>query len=668
MPLNLIIIAIVLAAASGLPGLFMSRTSAWGQRIAAGIMLGSSVLGLAGAALGLSFSPSQDMLFPWSAMNNSILGIDALSAFFLVPVFLMGGLGSIYGIGYWPQRLHIRNGRKLQLFWGLLIAGMALLVISRHAMAFLFGWEVMALATFFLVCTEDHKEECRQAGWLNLIATHIGTLTLFALFAVWRWSTGSYDLKPVAGDAIGLGVMNVLFLLSLVGFGIKAGIMPFHFWLPSAHANAPSHVSAILSGVVIKMGIYGLVRFLSLMPEPPYIWGGLILLLGAISGLLGVVFAIGQHDLKRLLAYHSVENIGIILMGLGLAMLGRSAGRPEWIVLGMAGCLLHTWNHGLFKSLLFLSAGSAIHGTHTRQIDHLGGLAKTMPFTAMMFLVGAVAICGLPPLNGFVSELFVYIGLLGTIMTDRIMTSLCVIVIPILAMIGALALACFVKVYFAVFLGTPRTSAPACAHESPLAMRMPMLVLAAGCAMIGLAPVLLTPILDSAIAGWIIKPDSPTMSISTVAPLKVVSIMSVLLVVLIISMMATLKLRIRISRYAGTWDCGYASPTSRMQYTASSFAQMIIKIFGWVLRPHVHWPLIKGLFPQPSKMDSHVDDIVLDRVIVPISRGAERWFNWFRRFQQGITQQYLLYILIAVILMMSTIIPFKEFVTRLFAR
>ena len=228
-------------------------------------------------------------------------------------------------------------------------------------MAFLFGWEVMALSAFFLITTEDQREECRQAGWIYLIATHVGTLTLFALFALWRWATGSYALTPVASDAMGLGVMNVLFFLSLIGFGIKAGIMPLHFWLPGAHANAPSHVSAMLSGVVLKMGIYGLVRFLSLLPDPPYLWGGLILLLGAISGLLGVVFAIGQHDLKRLLAYHSVENIGIILMGLGLAMLGRSAGRPEWIVLGLAGCLLHVWNHSLFKSLLFLSAGSVVH-------------------------------------------------------------------------------------------------------------------------------------------------------------------------------------------------------------------------------------------------------------------------------------------------------------------
>jgi hydrogenase-4 component B len=668
---NFIIIAIFLAAISGLPGLFLSRKSVWGQRIAAGIMTGSAVVGLGGVGSGWGVDPSRiisiSKSFPWPAMGNSVIGLDALSAFFLVPVFLMGGLGSIYGLGYWPQLRHFGNGRKLRLFWGLLIAGMALLIISKHAMAFLLGWEIMALSAFFLVATEDHREECRRAGWLYLIATHTGTLTLFAMFALWRWATGSYALVPVAGNMISLGVLNILFFMALLGFGLKAGVMPLHFWLPSAHANAPSHVSAMLSGIVLKMGIYGLVRFLSLLPDPPLAWGGFILLLGAISGLFGVVFAIGQHDLKRLLAYHSVENIGIILMGLGLAMLGRSVGQPVWIVLGLAGCLLHTWNHSLFKSLLFLSAGSVVHSTHTRQIDRLGGLAKTMPWTAAMFVVGAVAICGLPPLNGFVSEFFVYLGLLGTMTTKGAMGSAPVLVVPVLAMIGALAVACFVKVYGAVFLGTPRTPTLSPTHESPLTMRIPMVILAALCAVIGLAPVLLIPILDRVIAGWVIG-SSPLPSLRTVAPLNIMSVISVVLVSLIVVLAIGLGIRKRVSRYVGTWDCGYARPTSRIQYTASSFAQMIVAMFRWVLRPRMQRPRITGLFPKPAQMHSHVDDIVLDRGILPVSRNAERWFNWFHRFQQGITQQYLLYILIIVILMMSTMIPFKEFITRLFVR
>ncbi len=666
MPLYLIIIASFLAAASGLPGLFLPRRNPWGQRIAVCIMCISSILALVGASLSLLANQFSTLSFPWPAMGNSIIGVDSLSAFFLVPVFFVGGLGSIYAIGYWPQLKHIANSRKLQLFWGLLVAGMALLVISRHAMAFLFGWEVMALSAFFLVLTEDHKTQCRQAGWIYLIAAHIGTLSLFALFALWRWATGSYDLKPVSSNAISLCVMNILFFLSLLGFGVKAGMMPFHFWLPSAHANAPCHVSAMLSGVVLKMGIYGLVRFMSLMPTPPYMWGGLILLLGIISGLLGVAFAIAQHDLKRLLAYHSVENIGIILMGLGLAMLGRSANRPEWVILGLAGCLLHTWNHSLFKSLLFLCAGSVVHSVRTRNIDSLGGLAKIMPCTAAMFVVGAVAICGLPPLNGFVSELFVYLGLLDATITDGLLVS--VIAIPILAMIGALALACFVKVYGAVFLGTARTDASAHAHESPVIMLIPMAILAASCVVIGLMPMLLPPILDNTISSWIIEPNSPITSIGTAAPLKAVSFMSILSFVLIISIATFFRFSYKISRSAETWGCGYTSPTSRIQYTASSFAQMIVKMFRLVLHPDIHLPGVEGLFPKPAKMQSHVDDFILDRVIMPASRKFVKCFSWFHRFQQGVTQQYLLYILIIVILLMSTMIPFKEFITQLFAR
>jgi hydrogenase-4 component B len=526
----------------------------------------------------------------------------------------------------------------------------------------------MALSAFFLVSTEAHRDESRRSAWTYLIAAHVGTLTLFAMFSLWRWATGSFALQPVAGQAMSLGVMNGLFFLALIGFGLKAGMMPLHFWLPGAHANAPSHVSAMLSGVVLKMGIYGLVRFLSLLPDPPSVWGGLILALGAVSGLLGVVFAIGQHDLKRLLAYHSVENIGIILMGLGLAMLGRSAGRPEWVVLGLAGCLLHVWNHGLFKSLLFLCAGSVVHAAHTRQIDHLGGLAKTMPWTAAMFLIGAVAICGLPPLNGFVSELLVYLGLLRSGTTDGAGGSAAVIAVPVLAMIGALALACFVKVYGAVFLGNARTHAAAHAHDSPPTMCCPMLVLAAGCAMIGLAPVLVSPILDSAIANWWSQAHVDVPTLRTVAPLGAVGAMAVSLVGFIGALMIGLTLGTRVPRRVGTWDCGYARPTHRVQYTASSFAQTIVALFNWVLRPRMHRPRVEGPFPRPTRMQSHVDDAVLDRFLVPVGYSVERWFGWFRRFQQGLTQHYVLYILITVILMLSTLIPFDEFIARLFAR
>src|SRR5581483_4284440 len=324
---------------------------------------------------------------------------------------------------------------------------------AENSIVFLLGWEVMALAAFFMVTTEDHDPQVCAAGWLYLAATHCATLALFAVFALLRHLNGSFALKTPEG-AVAPEMATAILLLALVGFGVKAGVMPLHVWLPSAHAMAPSHVSALMSGVLIKMGIYGLMRVTSFFPHPPLWWGSLILILGAISGVLGVAFAIGQHDIKRLLAYHSIENIGIIVMGLGLAVFGRSLQHPEWVVLGLSGALLHVWNHSLFKALLFMSAGSVIHATHTREIDHLGGLARVMPRTALAFMIGAVAICGLPPLNGFVSELFIYLGLLRTALAnlDARTWAAAALAVPALALIGALACACFVKVYAAVFL------------------------------------------------------------------------------------------------------------------------------------------------------------------------------------------------------------------------
>src|SRR5262249_7376243 len=317
---------------------------------------------------------------------------------------------------------------------------------------------------------------------------------------VLRAVSGSFALNPLDPDHLSPGLTTAIFVLALIGFGLKAGIMPLHVWLPSAHANAPSHVSAIMSGVLIKMGIYGLVRVTSLLPTPPLEWGTGVLGLGVVSGVLGVAYAVGQHDLKRLLAYHSIENIGIIVMGLGLAMIGRSLGRADWVLLGLSGGLLHVWNHALFKALLFLSAGSVIHATHTREIDRFGGLAKNMPRTAIFFLIGAVAICGLPPLNGFVSEFLIYLGLFSTLGNGNGWSFAAVaFAAPALALIGALAVACFVKVYGTVFLGTARTEQADHVRESPPNMICPMAVLAACCFFIGMAPLVLTPILNAAV-------------------------------------------------------------------------------------------------------------------------------------------------------------------------
>jgi hydrogenase-4 component B len=649
----LVLYGLIIAASSGVPGLFLGRSSMLGQ-------WGTTLLAVLGAGLGLggigwfwASGVSHPIVLPWSLPGAEFrVAIDGLSALFLMPVFLISLLGSVYGLEYWKQTEHPQNGRKLRLFYGTLGAGMALLVIARTSILFLFGWEIMALSAFFLVTTEDNEREVQEAGWIYLVATHTATLFLFALFALLRAVSGSYTLATLDPKALTPGVTTAIFVLALVGFGLKAGIMPLHVWLPSAHAAAPSHVSAIMSGVLIKTGIYGLVRVTSLLASPPLSWGVVLLVLGVVSGVLGVVFAIGQHDLKRLLAYHSIENIGIIVIGLGLALVGRSLGRADWVVLGLAGSLLHVWNHALFKALLFLSAGSVIHAVHTREIDHLGGLAKAMPRTALSFLIGAVAICGLPPLNGFVSEFLIYVGLFGTVVEGETRTFAgAAFAAPGLALIGTLAVACFVKAYGAVFLGSARSEHALHAHESPPSMLVPMGVLVGCCFLIGLAPGLTAPALELGIAAWAPELREGEPRLAALAPLDWITFMGLMLIGALSLGGALLWIQLRRHPIAkgATWGCGFAAPTPRMQYTSSSFAEMLVGLFGWVLRPRTHRPRNLPLFPQTTDFYSEVPDTVLDEIVLPTFRSGAWLFSLLRVFQQGNIQTYLLYLFIALI-------------------
>jgi hydrogenase-4 component B len=650
---SLVLLGIIIAASSGLPGLLLGRASMSGQWVATLLAVLGAALGLAGAGSFWATGESQPIVRPWSIPGAEFnVAMDGLSAIFLVPIFLISLLGNVYGLGYWKQTEHPDNGRKLRLFYGTITAGMALLVIARNSILLLFGWEIMALSAFFLVSTEDDQQQVRETGWIYLVATHVATLALFALFALLRVVSGSFTLTPLNEEALTPGTTTAIFLLALVGFGLKAGIMPLHVWLPSSHAIAPSHVSAIMSGVIIKMGIYGLVRIASLIPHPPVEWGGILLGLGAVSGVLGVAFAIGQHDLKRLLAYHSIENIGIIVIGVGLALSGRSLGREDWVILGLCGALLHVWNHALFKALLFLSAGSVIHAVHTREIDHLGGLAKLMPRSALCFLVGAVAICGLPPLNGFVSEFLIYLGLFGTLgMDDGPSFAGAAFAAPALALIGALAVACFVKVFGAVFLGTARSGHAEHAHESGPSMLGPMGVLVACCFFIGLAPTVIAPIFGKAVAAWAPELGDVGPRLATLAPLGWISLMGLLLLAALVltSGVLWLQLRGRVVAAGPTWGCGYVAPTPRMQYTSSSFAEMLVGLFAWILRPRTRRPKDLGLFPQKTAFHSEVHDTVLDEAVLPAFRLGAWLFSWFRVIQQGSVQTYLLYIFLTLL-------------------
>jgi hydrogenase-4 component B len=654
----LVLAAIALVSLSGFPGAFFPRRSSFGQWLSVLLMVTGGGLGLGGALLSLAPGKSEPLRLSWSVPGARFgstaefsVALDALSVMFLLPVFLVPLLGSVYGLEYWRQADHPNDGRKLRLFYGLITGGMALLVIARNALVFLIGWEIMALSAFFLVATEDTDSEVREAAWLYLGATHVASLCLFGLFGLLRLASGSFALGPLS-VAVAPGMATAIFLLALGGFGLKAGIMPLHIWLPNSHAAAPSHVSAIMSGVLIKMGIYGLFRIVSFFPQPPLWWGGLVLALGVISGVLGVAFAIGQHDVKRLLAYHSIENIGIIIMGLGLALLGRSMGRADFVVLGLAGSLLHVWNHCLFKALLFLSAGSVVHATHTREIDHLGGLAKKMPRTAFFFLVGAVAICGLPPLNGFISEFLLYLGLFGSMVQAEGRPFLGVAMsAPALALIGTLAAACFVKVFSAVFLGAVRSEHAEHAHESGPAMIGPMAVLGGCCLFIGVLPQVVAPLLERAAMDW-----APTMvsegSLAGLAPLGTVSVLALVLLgaLALGGLLLWGLLRRNGTAQADTWGCGYAAPTPRIQYTSSSFAETLVGLFGWALQPKKKMPALKGPFPEKSEFKSDVPDTVLDRLVMPVMRAGAAVSRWFRWFQHGGAHMYLLYILIILVI------------------
>ena len=567
--------------------------------------------------------------------------LDGISAFFLILLVVVGSAGAVYGREYWADAAHPRSARSGRVWWSALMLSMGLVFVAANGLQFLIAWELFGVSAYFLITLDRQQREARAAGWLYLAASHTGTLCLFAFFAALAVRTGSWELGPMH-DQPGLAP---LFWLALFAFGLKAGLFPLHIWLPSAHSNAPSHVSAVLSGVAIKMGIYGIVRFSGWLPLPAGA-GWTVASLGVVSAVLGVAFALGQHDLKRLLAYHSVENIGIILIGLGFALVAMEQGQADWGRLALAGCLLHVWNHGLFKSLLFLGAGSLLHSTGTREMSRMGGLWRSMPWTAGLFALGAIAISGLPPLNGFVSEWLVYLGLFDAVVSRGPSSWAAIPAIILLGVTGALALACFVKVCGVVFLGTPRSDAARRAHECGLKMRGAMLALAGSCIAIGLAPLLFWRSLARAMGAW----HPAWGGAQTPAPLGLIGSLNMTLAMLSLAAAWWLwrLVQRRGTARALTWDCGYAAPSARMQYTAGSFAGIITEWFGWILRPHRQERLPETLFPTDAGFEEHTPETVLEQIVQPAARVVFRLSMAARRFQHGRVQSYLLYLLIAL--------------------
>ncbi len=642
---------------------FLALVAGRSPRLSTSLGVGGAVVGCAlglAPALGSVIHGSTDAIQrPWRVPYGSFsVALDPLSAWFVVPILGLSSLAAVYGAGY----LDVYRGKKslgaAWFFFNVLVASMVMVVVARNAVLFLVAWEVMSLASYFLVTFDDEDEKVCAAGMTYLVATHLGTAFLLAFFVLLGQPAGSLDFNALAaasGPASATG--SSLFLLALVGFGTKAGFMPLHVWLPEAHPAAPSHVSAVMSGAMVKVGIYGLVRALTLLPAAPAWWGWLLIGIGMFSGIWGVLFALAQHDLKRLLAYSTVENVGIIALGLGVGLLGASSRAPLVAVLGFTGALLHVVNHALFKGLLFLGAGAVAHATGTRDLDMLGGLSKRMPLVAGAFVAGAVAIVGLPPLNGFASEFLIYLGAFrGAVRLAPDRAVPCLLVIAALTLIGGLAAICFTKAVGVVFLGEPRTEQAAAAHRPGLLLVAPQIVLAAGCLLVGLAAPWIALVLGPIAAGVArIEPvSSATLSEGVIEPLFSLVWAAALLFFLALAcaLLRRALLAGRQVEQAVTWDCGYARPTPRMQYTASSYVQPATAFFAAFLRTRSKLTAPTGLFPPAAALTTETADVCIEALYRPAFGAFGRTVARLRWLQHGRIHLYIMYIALTLIVLL----------------
>jgi len=634
----------------------------FGRRVAVVRVAGPAIT-VAGALAGLipvirAFGgKSVTASLPWSMPFGSFsVEMDGLSALFALPILVICALAAVYGSEYLKSFEGKKNLAGFWFFFNVLAGSMLLVVTARNAILFLLAWEVMSLSSFFLVIFESEQEHARRAGWTYLVATHIGTAFLLVLFCMLGAQAGTLDFSGFSAAGMAPKFLSAAFLLAVIGFGTKAGFMPMHVWLPEAHPAAPSHVSAVMSGVMIKTGIYGLLRVLTHLGTPPAWWGWVLVAIGAASGILGIVFALSQHDIKRLLAYSSVENVGIITAGIGIGMLGMSYGNDAMMLLGFAGALLHVLNHSIFKSLLFLGAGSVLHAAATREIDRLGGLMKRTPFTGAAFLAGSVAICGLSPLNGFLGEFMIYLGSFKALTGSAAACPAAgVVVIAALALIGGLAAVCFTKAFGMIFLGEPRSDAAAHAHECGPAMRIPMLVLAALCVAVGLAgpfiPKLLIPAVQ-VLAGRQMTDGNffaPTERLLTNISLFATGVLALSALLLVLR---TRLLRNKPVSESVTWDCGYAAPTARMQYTASSYADPVVRLFKLFLQTRRKFVSPKGLFPEKSSFSSATPDFYRERMYRPAFNATEKFLTRFQWLQHGRLNLYILCIMVTLIVIL----------------
>jgi hydrogenase-4 component B len=598
--------------------------------------------------------------------------LDPLSSFFVLLISMTGAAVSIYAMGYVRE---FEQRHPIWLLGGLynaFLLSMTLVVMADNGFFFLIVWEVMSLVSYLLVVTEHEKAEVRYAGFFYLVMTHVGTAFILVAYLVFFQQTDDFSFDGFRHSAASLpeGFRTIAFLAALIGFGTKAGIIPLHVWLPYAHPAAPSHVSALMSGVMIKTAIYGLIRvyFDFLGGAFPWWWGFTVLAVGAVSALLGVMYALMEHDIKSLLAYHSVENIGIILLGIGAGMIFQTYGLSHLAALGLLAGLYHTINHAAFKSLLFMGAGAVVSATHTRNMEEYGGLIKTMPWTAFFFLVGAVSISGLPPTNGFVSEWLTFQSLfLSFQLPDLLMKIMVPIGAAMLALTGALAVACFAKAFGISFLAMPRSAHARQAREVALSMRIGMGALAAICLLFGLAPMVVVPLIDrvtagftgAAIAGKIVTDGG--FSLAPGAEIGFASISTPVLAILLIIIVPLTVLgvvffggRVR-RRFYKTWGCGL-NLKPRMEYTATGFAQPIRQVFSMIYRPTVkiETEMLEEsrYFAKRTRFELSLEPTFQKHLYDPVVRLFNLAAQRLRVVQAGSLHLYLSYIFITLLVLL----------------
>lgn len=597
-----------------------------------------------------------------SLFGNVIISIDALSAFFIIIISLMSFLGIIYANGYMKPYLYKnKNVSSHCFFLMLLIASMLGVTVVKNGLFFLVVWELMSLSSFFLVIFEGEKKEVLKAGIKYLIYMHLSVIFIIAMFALLTNVSDSFNFHDYANIlSQNQHLANTVFILGFIGFGIKAGFVPFHNWLPDAHPAAPSHVSGIMSGVMIKTGIYGILRTLLLVGVPTKGIAYFVLAIATITVLYGVLYAITQHDIKRLLAYSSIENIGIIGVGIAIGMLGLAYGNPIVATFGFAGGLLHILNHSIFKELLFFTAGSVYLKTHTRNMECLGGLIKNMPYTGLMFIIGSVAIAGLPPFNGFISEILIYAGMLLGIPASEINLFIVLIVtIAALALAGTMAIVCFSKASGIMFLGEARSDKVQNAKSDvERVMLLPMGILAFATFLIGMFPqyiigIVLTP------TSQFVKGEHTLELLKSIISLT--QTLSWYFFVFLMIILAVLVIRLFINRNSkshSTWGCGYDRPNSHIQYTPSSYDNLFVSTLKPLFKRISHIKKPKDLFPKDAYFELEIEDIEEAYIVEPIIKLDEKILAKFERIQNGNMQQYILFGLIFLVVVIIGLIVF----------